>query len=86
MMKKLLLFLMMLAFALPAAIAGEKTIVINRNEGIYKDSQGVYYCTKGGITMTFSSGMNNINYLVEHQQVVFDIFSTNYVIKKIKFT
>lgn len=85
MMKKLLLFLMMLAFALPAAIAGEKTIVINRNEGIYEDGTGVYYCSKGGITMTFSSGLNNVNYLVEHQQVVFDIFSTNYVIKKIKF-
>ena len=84
-MKKLLLFLMMLAFALPAAIAGEKTIVINRNEGIYEDGTGVYYCSKGGITMTFSSGLNNVNYLVEHQQVVFDIFSTNYVIKKIKF-
>ena len=84
-MKKLLLFLMMLAFVLPAAMAGEKTIVINRNEGIYEDGTGVYYCTKGGITMTFSSGLNNVNYLVEHQQVVFDIFSTNYVIKKIKF-
>lgn len=65
--------------------AGEKTIVINRNEGIYEDGTGVYYCSKGGITMTFSSGLNNVNYLVEHQQVVFDIFSTNYVIKKIKF-
>lgn len=84
-MKKLLLLFMMLAFALPAAIAGEKTIVINRNEGIYEDGTGVYYCSKGGITMTFSSGLNNVNYLVEHQQVVFDIFSTNYVIKKIKF-
>ncbi len=76
---------MMLAFALPPAWAGEKTIVINRNEGIYEDGTGVYYCSKGGITMTFSSGLNNVNYLVEHQQVVFDIFSNNYVIKKIKF-
>lgn len=76
---------MMLAFVLPAAMAGEKTIVINRNEGIYEDGTGVYYCSKGGITMTFSSGLNNVNYLVEHQQVVFDIFSNNYVIKKIKF-
>ena len=84
-MKKLLLFLMMLAFALPPAIAGEKTVTISRNEGIYKDSQGVYYCSKDGITMTFSSGMNNINYLVEHQQVIFYIRSDNYVIKKIKF-
>lgn len=65
--------------------AGEKTVTISRNEGIYDDGTGVYYCSKGGITMTFSSGLNNVNYLVEHQQVVFDIFSTNYVIKKIKF-
>ena len=76
---------MMLAFVLPVALAGEKTVTISRNEGIYDDGTGVYYCTKGGITMTFSSGLNNVNYLVEHQQVVFDIFSTNYVIKKIKF-
>ncbi len=84
-MKKLLLILMTLAFALPVALAGEKTVTISRNEGIYDDGTGVYYCSKGGITMTFSSGLNNVNYLVEHQQVVFDIFSTNYVIKKIKF-
>ena len=76
---------MLLAFALPPAIAGEKTVTISRNEGIYKDSEGVYYCYKDGITMTFSSGMNNVNYLVEHQQVVFYIRSDNYVIKKIKF-
>jgi hypothetical protein len=85
MMKRLLIYLMLLAFALPNAIAGEKTVTISRNEGIYDDGTGVYYCSKGGITMTFSSGLNNVNYLVEHQQVVFDIFSTNYVIKKIKF-
>ena len=84
-MKKLLLILLTLAFALPVALAGEKTVTISRNEGIYDDGTGVYYCSKGGITMTFSSGLNNVNYLVEHQQVVFDIFSTNYVIKKIKF-
>lgn len=83
-MKRLLLFLMALVLSIPIW-AGEKTIVINRNEGIYEDGTGAYYCTKGGITMTFSSGLNNVNYLVEHQQVVFDIFSTNYVIKKIKF-
>lgn len=77
---------MLMAIVLSIPIwAGEKTIVINRNEGIYEDGTGAYYCTKGGITMTFSSGLNNVNYLVEHQQVVFDIFSTNYIIKKIKF-
>ena len=75
---------MLLAFALPPAIAGEKTVTISRNEGIYKDSEGVYYCYKDGITMTFSSGMNNVNYLVDHQQVVCYIRSDNYVIKNIK--
>jgi hypothetical protein len=84
-MKKLLLMILTLALAMPVAIAGEKTVTISRNEGIYDDGTGVYYCTKDGVTMTFSSGLNNVNYLVEHQQVVFDIFSTNYVIKKIKF-
>lgn len=77
---------MMMALVLSIPIwAGERTVTISRNEGIYDDGSGVYYCTKDGITMTFSSGLNNVNYLVEHQQVVFDIFSTNYVIKKIKF-
>lgn len=84
-MKKLLLFLMMLAFALPPAIAGEKTIVINRNEGIYDDGTGVYYCTRDGITMTFSDGLDNINYLVERSNKIFEINSTNFVIKKITF-
>lgn len=77
---------MMMALVMSIPIwAGERTVTISRNEGIYDDGTGVYYCTKDGITMTFSSGLNNVNYLVEHQQVVFDIFSTNYVIKKIKF-
>ena len=73
---------MMLAFALPPAIAGEKTVTISRND---ISQMGVYYCDKGGVTMTFTSGMNNPNYLVEHQQVVFYIRSNNYVIKKIVF-
>lgn len=83
-MKKLLLMMMALVLSVPIW-AGEKTVTISRNEGIYEESQGVYYCSKDGITMTFSSGMNNINYLVEHQQVIFYIRSDNYVIKKIKF-
>ena len=73
---------MLLAFALPPAIAGEKTVTISRND---ISQLGVYYCDKGGVTMTFTSGMNNPNYLVEHQQVVFYIRSNNYVIKKIVF-
>ena len=76
---------MMLAFVLPAAMAGEKTIVINRNEGIYDDGTGVYYCTRDGITMTFSDGLDNINYLVERSNKIFEINSTNFVIKKITF-
>lgn len=83
-MKKLFMFVMILALSVPVW-AGEKTVTISRNEGIYEQGSGVYYCTKGGITMTFSSGLNNVNYLVEHQQVIFDIFSTNYTIKKIVF-
>ena len=37
--------------------------------------------------MTFTSGMNNPNYLVEHQQVYFEVRSVNpeYIIKKIVF-
>ena len=83
-MKRLLLMMMALVLSIPIW-AGEKTVTISRNEGIYDDGNGVYYCSKGGITMTFSSGLNNVNYLVEHQQMVFDIFSTNYIIKKIVF-
>lgn len=78
------MFVMLLALSIPLW-AGEKTVTISRNEGIYEQGSGVYYCTKGGITMTFSSGLNNVNYLVEHQQIIFDIFSTNYTIKKIVF-
>ena len=86
-MKKLLLFLMMLAFALPPAWAGLQTVTINRNEGQFEESNGVYYCYKSGLMMTFTSGMNNPNYLVEHQQVYFEVRSVNseYIIKKIVF-
>ncbi len=72
---------MMLAMAIPLW-AGEKTVTISRND---ISQLGVYYCDKEGVTMTFSSGMNNPNYLVEHQQVVFYIRSNNYIIKKIVF-
>jgi hypothetical protein len=87
MMKKLLLLLMMLAFALPPAWAGLQTVTINRNEGQFEEANGVYYCYKSGLMMTFTSGMNNPNYLVEHQQVYFEVRSVNpeYIIKKIVF-
>lgn len=86
MTKKLLLFFMLLAMAIPLW-AGEQTVVINRNEGQFEESNGVYYCYKSGLMMTFTSGMNNPNYLVEHQQVYFEVMSVNtsYIIKKIVF-
>ena len=67
--------------------AGEQTVIINRNEGQFEESNGVYYCYKGGLMMTFTSGLNNPNYLVEHQQVYFEVRSVNqsYIIKKIVF-
>ncbi len=77
-----------MAFLLSVPIwAGEQTVVINRNEGQFEEGNGVYYCTKGGIMMTFTSGLNNPNYLVEHQQVYFEVRSVNteYIIKKIVF-
>ena len=85
-MKKLLLFLMMLAMAVPLW-AGLQTVTIHRNEGQFSESNGVYYCYKSGLMMTFTSGMNNPNYLVEHQQVYFEVRSVNpeYIIKKIVF-
>lgn len=85
-MKKLLLLLMMLAMAVPLW-AGLQTVTIHRNEGQFEESNGVYYCYKSGLMMTFTSGMNNPNYLVEHQQVYFEVRSVNpeYIIKKIVF-
>lgn len=85
-MKKLLLLLMMLAMAVPLW-AGLQTVTIHRNEGQFSESNGVYYCYKSGLMMTFTSGMNNPNYLVEHQQVYFEVRSVNpeYIIKKIVF-
>lgn len=78
---------MMLAFALPPAWAGLQTVTIHRNEGQFEESNGVYYCYKSGLMMTFTSGMNNPNYLVEHQQVYFEVRSVNpeYIIKKVVF-
>lgn len=77
---------MTLAMAVPLW-AGETTVTINRNEGQFEEANGVYYCYKGGLMMTFTSGLNNPNYLVEHQQVYFEVRSVNpeYIIKKIVF-
>lgn len=74
----------MLAMAVPLW-ASEHTVTINRNEGLYQTGTGVYYCVKDGIMMTFTSGLDNENYLVEHQQVYFEVNSYNYIIKRIVF-
>ena len=84
MMKKLLLFMMALAFALPNW-ASEYTVTINRGEGLYQDGTGVYYCVKDGIMMTFTDGLDNENYLVERRAKTFEVRSANYIIKKIVF-
>ena len=84
MVKKLLMFFMLFALAIPLW-ASEHTVTINRNEGLYQNGTGVYYCVKDGIMMTFTSGLDNENYLVEHQQVYFEVNSYNYFIKKIVF-
>lgn len=76
--------MMVLAMCVPAW-ASEHTVTINRNEGLYQDGTGVYYCVKDGIMMTFTSGLDNENYLVEHQQLNFEVNSYNYIIKKIVF-
>ena len=85
-MKRLLLFFTLLAMTIPLW-AGLQTVTINRNDGQFEEANGVYYCYKSGLMMTFTSGLNNPNYLVEHQQVYFEVRSVNpeYIIKKIVF-
>ena len=83
-MKKLFLILMVLLLSIPIW-ASEHTVTINRGEGLFGGGTGVYYCVKDGIMMTFTSGLDNENYLVEHQQVNFEINSYNYIIKRIVF-
>ena len=65
--------------------ASEHTVTIHRNEGLYQDGTGVYYCVKDGIMMTFTDGLDNENYLVERHDKYFEVNSYNYLIKKIVF-
>ena len=83
-MKKLFTFLILLALAIPAW-AGEQTITISRNDGQFNSANGVYYCTKGGVTMEMSGGMNNINFLVLRHTNTVTFRSANFPIKKIVF-
>ncbi len=84
-MKKLLTILTILLTALTTAWAGEQTITISRNDGQYNSAQGVYYVSKGGVTMTMSGGMNNKNYLVLRNNNTLSFKSANFPIKKIIF-
>ena len=84
-MKKLFTFLTLLTLALTTAWAGEQTITISRNDGQFDNAQGVYYASKGGVTMTMSGGMNNVNYLVLRHMNTVTFKSANFAIKKIIF-
>ena len=83
-MKKLLTILMLLALAVPAW-AGEQTITISRKDGQFNSAEGVYYASKGGVTMTMSGGMNNSNFLVLRHMNTVTFKSANFAIKKIIF-
>lgn len=83
-MKKTITLLILLALAIPAW-AGEQTITISRNDGQYNSAEGVYYASKGGVTMKMSGGLNNINYLVLRHTNTVSFESANYPIKKIIF-
>lgn len=71
--------------AITTAWAGEQTITISRNDGQFDNAQGVYYASKGGVTMTMSGGMNNVNFLVLRHQNTVTFRSANFAIKKIVF-
>lgn len=83
-MKKLLTLLMLLALAIPIW-AGTQTITISRNDGQFETSTGVYYASKGGVTMTMSGGLNNKNYLVLRHENTITFKSANFAIKEIIF-
>lgn len=83
-MKKILTLLMLLALAVPTW-AGEQTITISRKDGQFNSAEGVYYASKGGVTMTMSGGMNNSNFLVLRHMNTVTFKSANFAIKKIIF-
>lgn len=83
-MRKFLTLLMLFSFAI-SAWAGEQTITISRNDGQFNSAQGVYYASKGGVTMTMSGGMNNSNFLVLRHMNTVTFKSANFAIKKIIF-
>lgn len=88
MMKKLLLFFIMLAMAVPLW-ASEHSVIFNRGEVLEQGAQvsgvPVYYCIKDGVMMTFTDGLDNENFLVERRNLIFEVRSYNYIVKKIIF-
>lgn len=78
----------MLAMAVPLW-ASEHSVIFNRGEVLEQGApvQGVlaYYCIKDGVMMTFTDGLDNENFLVEHRNLTFEVRSYNYIIKKIIF-
>ena len=83
-MRKLLTLLLLLVGVL-SAWAGTQTLTISRNDGEFETSTGVYYASKGGVTMTMSGGLNNINYLVLRHENTITFKSANFAIKEIIF-
>ena len=87
-MKKLLLFFIMLAMAVPLW-ASEHSVIFNRGEVLEQGAQvsgvPVYYCIKDGVMMTFTDGLDNENFLVERRNLIFEVRSYNYIVKKIIF-
>ena len=76
---------MLLALALPQALAGEKTITISRNDVDWESANTVYNVTKGGVELVMSGGMNNPNFLLMKQHTTITVKSHNFNIKRIVF-
>ena len=83
-MKKLITILLLVVSAL-TALAGTQTITISRNDGQYDSAEGVYYASKGGVTMSISGGMNNKNFLLLKHENTISFRSSNFAIKEIIF-
>ncbi|MBO4722731.1 MAG: hypothetical protein J5629_07340 [Muribaculaceae bacterium] len=83
-MRKILTFLVLLAFA-TTAWAGEKTITISRNDVAWESANTVYNVTKGGVELVMSGGMNNPNFLLMKQHTTITVKSHNFNIKRIVF-
>ena len=84
-MKKFLFLFSFFLLATTVANAGLQTITISRNDGQFESSSGVYYASKGGVTMSISGGMNNTNFLLLKHENTISFRSANFAIKEIIF-